>query len=78
MNRTAGRTLRSSRLLDDLQKQLGGKKDELARLQEAYQHDRNRDARDEKDRLVAEVASLRQKIENLEKDACALRVRLAS
>ncbi|BET58510.1 SMC family ATPase [Geobacter sp. 60473] len=60
------------RLLDDLQKQLGGKKDELARLQEAYQHDRHREARDEKDRLVAEVASLRQKIENMEKDRLRL------
>ena len=60
------------RLLDDLQKQLGGKKDEFARLQEAYQHDRHREARDEKDRLVAEVASLRQKIENMEKDRLRL------
>lgn len=60
------------RLLDELQKQLGGKKDDLARLQEAYQPDKHKEARGEKDRLVAEVASLRQRIENLEKDRLRL------
>ncbi|WP_318557148.1 SMC family ATPase [Geobacter anodireducens] len=56
------------RLLDELQKQLNGKKEELARFQETYKPDRHKDARDEKDRLVAQVASLGQQIENLEKD----------
>lgn len=56
------------RLLEELQKHLIGKKEELARLQEIYNPDRHKDARDQKDRLVAQVASLAQQIENLEKD----------
>lgn len=56
------------RLLDELQKQLIGKKEELIRLQETYKPSRHKEARDQKDRLVAQVASLGQQIESLEKD----------
>ena len=59
-------------LLEELQKQLIGKTEEFTRLQEAYRPDKHKEARGEKDRLVAEVASLGQRIENLEKDRLRL------
>jgi exonuclease SbcC len=60
------------RLFAELRNQFGGKKDELARLRESYQPVRHGETRGEKDRLVAEVASLRQQIESLEKDRLRL------
>ncbi len=60
------------RLLDELQKQLGAKNEELDRLRGAYQHDRHGEARNEKDRLVANVAALRQQMADLEKDRARL------
>ena len=63
---------RMLRLLAELREQLTASTDGLARLQEAYQPEGHRETRGEKDRLVAEVASLGQRIENLEKERLRL------
>jgi len=51
--------------LEDLQKDLTGKKDELERSREAYLPEKHQELRGEKDRLLTEVATHRQQIEEL-------------
>lgn len=54
--------------LQELKKDSAFRQEELTRLQAAYDPDRHLAARQEKDRLVGEVATLRQQIEGLGKD----------
>ncbi|HZV80903.1 MAG TPA: SMC family ATPase [Geobacteraceae bacterium] len=56
------------RLLTELQEQVTTRRTELAGLQSAYQTENHQAARREKERLVAEVATLRQQIVDLEKN----------
>jgi exonuclease SbcC len=51
--------------LEDLQKDLIGKKTELERSKEAYSPEKHEELRGEKDRLLADVATHRQQIEEL-------------
>lgn len=57
------------RLLAELQQQLRARQDELAGQQTAYQPERHQEIRVEKERLVAETATLRQQLIDLEKNA---------
>jgi exonuclease SbcC len=58
--------------LEELQENLESRSAELARLREAYQPDQHLAARQQKEALVGEVATLRQRIADLEKDRLRL------
>lgn len=57
------------RLLAELQQQLTAKRNEFTGQQAAYQPERHQEIRTEKERLVAETATLRQQLIDLEKNA---------
>ncbi len=64
------------RLLAELQQQLKAKQDELAGQQAAYQPERHQDIRKQKEQLVAETATLRQQLIDLEKNAKRLAIEI--
>lgn len=57
------------RLLAELQRQFTEKQNELTGLQDVYQQERHQEVRKEKEQLVTEVATLRQQLLELEKNA---------
>lgn len=65
------------RLLEDLQRQIKAKQSDLVGLKDAYEPEKHQEARQEKERLVAEVATLRQQIVDLEKNTKRLEAEIA-
>jgi exonuclease SbcC len=65
------------KLLEELKGQFQGKQAELAAHQEAYQPERHQAARQEKEQLVVEVATLRQQLVDMVKNAQRLETEIA-